>query len=104
MASHYFPLILNLLAFLAVLFVPLFLVPELLQRQGVVEWKARLVGWVAFPLLLLLVVAVATGQVPVSSQNSLLWLGAGGGIAFAAWWDLRRARRHEGEGGLGQGP
>ncbi|MEE9236974.1 MAG: hypothetical protein V3U52_04225 [Thermoplasmata archaeon] len=88
-------LVLAFLAFIASLFFPLFLVPELLQRRGISEWKARLVGWITYPAILTVLVALLTGSILLTLDALIrweAWLGIGV-ILFAAWWDIRRARK-----------
>ncbi len=90
------PLLLTFLVFIGILIVPLFLIPEFLLRRGVEEWKTRVVGWTFFAVLIPSL-AVLFGSWRPSMSDLTRWevyLGFGA-IAFAAWWDIRRARAKE---------
>lgn len=88
------------LVFISVLIVPLFLVPELLLRRGVTEWKTRVVGWIFFAVLVPSL-AIVFGSWRPSFSDLTRWevyLGLGA-IAFAAWWDVRVTRKKESKPG-----
>ncbi len=91
-------LALAFLAFIASLFFPLFLVPELLQRRGISEWKARLAGWITYVAGILVAVALLTGGAAFTLDTLIrwdIWVGIGA-LSFAVLWDIRRARRSRG--------
>ncbi len=88
------PILLTALFFIAILIVPLFILPELLLRRGLEEWKTRAVGWAFFAALIPTLVILFGSWRPALSDLTRweVYLGFGA-IAFAAWWDIRRARK-----------
>ncbi len=92
--SWFIDQLLTFLAFAASLVVPLFLIPELLLRRGMREWKTRVIGWAVFTVVVL-TLAITIGRWQPSVIDLLRWevYGGLGAILLAAWWDVRRARR-----------
>lgn len=85
-------LLIAFLTFLASLFFPLFLIPQLLLRRGVRPWVTRLWGWLTFGALLTLVSVIFSGIPSLADLvHWTVWVVVGS-IAFAAWWDIRMIR------------
>ncbi len=92
MLEDLFPHLIIALAWFASLFIPLFLVPEALLRLGLREVRARAFGWLSYVLLLSAILIL--GPFRLSAVIDMLPILVPG-IAFAIFWDLRRARRAE---------
>ncbi len=88
-------IVLSFLVFAATLVIPLLFVPGLLQRRGVAEWRARLIGWLTFAGVMLVAIAFFSGGRAFTWGSLLLWETwvVVGVLLLAVGWDLRRARR-----------
>ncbi|MFQ5838044.1 MAG: hypothetical protein ACE5HJ_04600 [Thermoplasmata archaeon] len=76
------------------LVLPLFLIPHYLLRQGMLEWKTRVIGWAVFGAILMVSALVFSGLSPIVAYLARweVWIGVAVAIFFAAWWDVTRTR------------
>lgn len=83
------------IAVVVLLVIPLLWVPGYLRSHGVVEWKTRVVGWAIFAGVMMASALAFSGFSPVRAylERWELWIGSALAIAFAAAWDVSRARK-----------
>ncbi|MFQ5838977.1 MAG: hypothetical protein ACE5HJ_09415 [Thermoplasmata archaeon] len=85
--------VLYFLAWFLSLFIPLFLIPQVLLKLGLRETWARVVGWLTY--VTLLAVVIVFGPLEPSTVADSLWAVLAAAIAFAIFWDVRRSRMAE---------